>query len=114
MRKAALSVKADNRTRGLEWLWLAARPAVWATVFASFVFASADSSTAAQASGSEKGRLHYNHDIRPILSDNCFFCHGPDKNKRKAKLRLDVREVEDEKKSIVYGKSDVCISVIRI
>ncbi|HAA86626.1 MAG TPA: hypothetical protein DCE22_00125, partial [Verrucomicrobiales bacterium] len=26
---------------------------------------------------------------KPILSENCYFCHGPDQNKRKAKLRLD-------------------------
>ncbi|HET6424092.1 MAG TPA: DUF1549 domain-containing protein, partial [Planctomycetaceae bacterium] len=34
-------------------------------------------------------KIEYNRDVRPILSDNCFFCHGPDKNKREADLRLD-------------------------
>ena len=34
-------------------------------------------------------KIGYNEFIRPILSDNCFYCHGPDKNHRKAELRLD-------------------------
>jgi hypothetical protein len=37
-------------------------------------------------------KITYNRDIRPILSNNCFLCHGRDEKNRKAKLRLDVRE----------------------
>lgn len=42
--------------------------------------------------GSEAAPLSYNRDIRPILSDNCFSCHGPDSAKRESGLRLDLRE----------------------
>jgi hypothetical protein len=50
--------------------------------------APAFTSGAAQASASVK----FNRDIRPILAENCYACHGPDNNARKAKLRLDTKE----------------------
>src|SRR4030095_13014195 len=37
-------------------------------------------------------KVSYNFDIRPILSDKCFKCHGPDANKRQAGLRLDIAD----------------------
>jgi Protein of unknown function (DUF1553)/Protein of unknown function (DUF1549)/Planctomycete cytochrome C len=48
--------------------------------------------------------LGYNRDIRPILSDHCFHCHGPDQKTRKGKFRLDVREAAVAKGAIVPGK----------
>ncbi|HEY2911444.1 MAG TPA: c-type cytochrome domain-containing protein, partial [Gemmataceae bacterium] len=49
-------------------------------------------------------KLEYNRDIRPILAENCFACHGPDSAARKAKLRLDLREEAMEMKAVVPGK----------
>ncbi len=44
------------------------------------------------AAQTQAAPVRYNRDIRPVLSDNCFACHGPDKGNRKAGLRLEVRE----------------------
>jgi hypothetical protein len=48
--------------------------------------------------------IEFNRDVRPILADACFACHGPDKAKRKSGLRLDVEA--DAKKVLVPGKPD--------
>ncbi|HVV98809.1 MAG TPA: PSD1 and planctomycete cytochrome C domain-containing protein, partial [Planctomycetaceae bacterium] len=50
-------------------------------------------------------RVQFNRDVRPILSDNCFFCHGPDEGNRKADLRLDLRDQAIEAGAIIPGKT---------
>jgi Planctomycete cytochrome C len=37
-------------------------------------------------------QVSFNRDIRPIMSDTCFRCHGPDKSARMMDLRLDIRD----------------------
>jgi hypothetical protein len=51
-------------------------------------------------------RLEYNRDVRPILADKCFACHGPDSASRKADLRLDQRDAAVTAGALVPGKPD--------
>lgn len=60
------------------------------------------------------GMIQYNRDIRPILSENCFACHGPDANKRAAELRLDQRDDAIAKLAIVAGKPEESELIKRI
>lgn len=53
-----------------------------------------------------QAKVDFNRDIRPIVSNTCFLCHGPDQSSRKAKLRLDVREEAIARGAIVPGKPD--------
>ncbi|GMW00377.1 MAG: hypothetical protein AMXMBFR84_15140 [Candidatus Hydrogenedentota bacterium] len=82
-----------------------------AVLFYSFWAAFAGFATAAYG---QTKPLDFNRDIRPILADNCFHCHGRDANQRKAGLRLDVAEEAKSKGAVVPGNSDASELVKRI
>jgi len=64
------------------------------------------------AGGAEPKPVSYGRDVRPILSENCFFCHGQDPNQRKADVRLDTEAGQRE--ALVPGKPNESELVKRI
>ena len=66
------------------------------------------------ASGRADDQLQYNRDVRPILAEFCFACHGPDSAARKADLRIDQRDAAIESGAIVEGKPDESELIARI
>lgn len=75
------------------------------------LWAASDLQAAAQS-------VQFNRDIRPIFADNCYTCHGPDNNRRKAKLRLDTKDglfsPLDSDYPVVPGKPDKSQVYLRI
>src|SRR5437879_3442587 len=71
------------------------------------------------AARANDARINFDRDIRPILSNNCFKCHGPDEKQRKAHLRLDRREgalaeLKSGNRAVVPGKKEESALVARI
>ncbi|MEO0795568.1 MAG: PSD1 and planctomycete cytochrome C domain-containing protein [Verrucomicrobiota bacterium] len=58
--------------------------------------------------------ISFNRDIRPILSNNCYFCHGPDLENNKADLRLDDRDSAIVANAIVPGSAETSEMIQRI
>ena len=77
--------------------------AAFPTAWLGLVLAAIQSPALADGSKTPEDRVLFNRDVRPILSDTCFHCHGFDKTSRKAGLRLDLREeaVRETKNGVV-------------
>ncbi|GAC1448664.1 MAG: DUF1553 domain-containing protein [Isosphaeraceae bacterium] len=71
-------------------------------------------SSSARADGTKPDTIEYNRDIRPILSEHCWACHGPDSAARKADLRLDRREAAIQAGTIVPGNVEESELVHRV
>jgi hypothetical protein len=56
----------------------------------------------------------FNRDIRPILSENCYYCHGPDKTHQQAGLRLDLRDAAIKFGAIVPGRPETSKMMTRV
>src|SRR5438876_1214573 len=93
------SFSANRASKPIRALWLAAvtLPVVLPTL---------------TATASSNSSISFNRDIRPILSDKCFRCHGPDANARKANLRLDLEE--GARQALVPGRPDQSRVYLRI
>src|SRR5262245_46126224 len=65
---------------------------VWGSVFSVWILCLAPLCEGKSLATAQKPPIDFNRDIRPIFAENCYACHGPDKNKRKAGLRLDRQE----------------------
>jgi len=66
------------------------------------------------AAAPKTAKVDYNFQIRPLLADRCFLCHGPDPKKRKARLRLDTPDGARKAGVIVPGKPEKSEVIRRI
>jgi hypothetical protein len=78
-----------------------------------------DTSRPAAAKPTSGRKIQYARDIQPILSANCFLCHGPDQRNRKAGLRLDlpeeaVKKLKDGTRAVVPGDAKASELTARI
>jgi mono/diheme cytochrome c family protein len=111
-------VSRKQPTRGAKRMACCLRITLASLLLGSFGFARGDSPSEPKG-GVRAPSVNYAREVRPILSDNCFACHGPDDHKRKAGLRLDTKEgafseLKSGSVAIVPGKPDESELVDRI
>lgn len=73
-----------------------------------------EAQSVAEQTVAERAAIDFNQHVRPILSDKCYFCHGPAEDSRQADLRLDLREAAIDYGAIEPGEPDLSLLVERI
>jgi len=96
--------------------WVVPWPVLCVVLFQSMAIGPAGAS---QPGGSAEAAIAFNRDIRPLLADRCFQCHGPSEKDREAGLRLDrresaVSEADSGEKAIVPGHAGQSELIVRL
>src|SRR5262245_37322859 len=87
MKRALYELRSWRR-----WLFGAHRRLAATWLYAAMVLTCVVAPISFAATPAGPAKVDFNRDIRPIFSEHCYACHGPDEQKRKAGLRLDVQE----------------------
>src|SRR5260370_25650389 len=96
-------MSAGFRARWGRWLGILG-------IIVGVLFVISSAKPQAKSDGKGASAVDFNRQILPLLSENCFACHGPDAGQRKAKLRLDIKEgafaeLRSGGRAVVPGKS---------